>query len=175
MADLGTLGNVAGFSGATATNADGSVVVGRSYGVADEQGFRWTSAGMISLGARSNLGADVSDDGAIVVGFTENIGNNDPAHRFSATRWTAATGIVPIGDIWLGDVNTARPSPYISPRISGDGSVVVGVISGTHPQAARYLSGGRVIPLGSSKLGTLNGPGFAGSAWVSNGLWATPR
>ena len=30
MADLGTLGNVAGYSSATATNFDGSVVVGRS-------------------------------------------------------------------------------------------------------------------------------------------------
>ena len=30
-------------------------------------------------------------------------------------------------------------------------------------------------PPASAKFGTRNGPGLAGSACVSNGLWATPR
>ena len=83
MVGLGTLqDDNSGYSGATAVNADGSVVVGYSEVTvgSDEtaptfyQAFRWTADGMVGLGTLKSDGSgtsyayDVSDDGTIVVG-----------------------------------------------------------------------------------------------------------
>lgn len=133
VSDLGTLGNVPGVSIATATNADGSVVVGQSatsltdaFGATLSHAFRWTSNdGMTDLGTLEDVVGNsrangTNADGSVVVGFS--IAPQDPngSSYYHAFRWTCTGGMLDLGTI----NNTAGFSA--ANAISGDGSVVVG-------------------------------------------------
>jgi probable HAF family extracellular repeat protein len=119
MLSLGTLG--AGYSIARDCNTDGTVVVGESTGAADDHAFRWTPAtGLQDLGTMpggtSSHATGVSADGSTVVGY----GRTSGFTAIRAFRWTAASGMVSLGTL-----------PGMASRayaVSGDGSVVVGVL-----------------------------------------------
>jgi autotransporter-associated beta strand protein/probable HAF family extracellular repeat protein len=117
-------------SEAWAVNADGSVVVGGSYGgTANYQAFEWTAAtGMVGIDQSSTptgrvQANGVSDDGSVIVGFDNN----------GAFRWTAATGAVDLG-------------PGGAYDVSGDGAVVVGYSNQT--QAFRWTASTGMVSLG---------------------------
>ena len=125
-------------SEAWAVNADGSIVVGGSYGgVANYQAFEWTAAtGMVGIDQSSTPSGrvqanGVSDDGSVIVGVDNN----------GAFRWTAATGAVDIGAGNALDV-------------SGDGAVVVGETNGS--LAFRWTASTGMVSLGYL-------PGYSGS------------
>ena len=96
---------------------DGEVIVGQSNGEA----FRWTqSTGMVGLGDLPggdfySSAAAVSSDGSVVVGY------GDTSEGRRAFLWTQSEGIVDIADL---------PGSSEVHAVSGDGSVVVGMVSG---------------------------------------------
>jgi probable HAF family extracellular repeat protein len=107
------------YSEALACSADGAVVVGWSDVNGPTAAFRWTSAGMTSLGFLKptddeSRATGVSDDGLVVVGWSGEFGG---AH--AAFRWTAATGMKPLG---FPPEVTASEALAVSP----EGTVIVG-------------------------------------------------
>ena len=130
---------------ATDVTSDGSTIAGYSYsGNGFSEAFRWTAAsGMVGLGDLP--GGDffsqangVSADGSTVVGHSSSAadaGNYDE----EAFRWTAAAGMVGLGDLPGGDFYSDALD------VSADGSTVVGVSistgdSFTGLQAFRWTS-----------------------------------
>jgi probable HAF family extracellular repeat protein len=102
---------------ANGVSADGSTVVGLSYGEGYADAFVWTAAaGMIPLGMLpgapyfESAATGVSGDGSTVVGVT--VGQ--------AFVWTAVTGMVGLG--YLPDGGYSHAS-----GVSADGSTIVGV------------------------------------------------
>jgi uncharacterized membrane protein len=126
MVGLGGLPDAAVWSSAFGTSADGSIIVGQARN-ADSilQAFRWTEeTGMVALSlpanARTASAFSVSADGSQVVGHVS-IAQPAPAEGHDvAFRWTAATGMVGLGDLPGGRVNSRGSD------ISADGSVIVG-------------------------------------------------
>ena len=108
------------FSMASAANADGSVVVGRTYTPTATVAFRWTgTTGVVELGSLRKLPGDtqargVSGDGSIVVG--ESLNNEGVTEAF---RWTPEGGMVGLGVL---------PGHYGSSAnaITPDGRVIAG-------------------------------------------------
>jgi probable HAF family extracellular repeat protein len=97
------------------------------------------------LGSQPPPNADIratgiSDDGEVIVGF-------GAQPRGTAFRWTAATGIVGIDNLFGGAVHDAW---YLKmPGVSGDGNTVVGhTISANGIEAARWTSASGVVRLG---------------------------
>ena len=95
-------------SGICDISSDGSVIAGvlatandPSTGQRTTRAFRWTSAGMVLLGARPGCAVtepyDLSADGSTVVGYTArdawSVGNTSLAFR-----WTSATGLASIAE-----------------------------------------------------------------------------
>ncbi len=133
--DLGTLdppNNASRSSFATDTNQDCSVVVGFSdltAGGATQHAFRWTSSGMVDLGAPTNGGPNsrafgVSSNGAVIVGDAD-----FPAGAFTrkgAFRWTGGsfTDLIP------------GTTPSLATTVTGDGTVVVGLMGTTSASSA---------------------------------------
>jgi uncharacterized membrane protein len=132
------------------SNADGSVIVGsNAFGA-----FRWTKVGGTqSLGAPLSLAADVSSDGAVVVGTVGYSGGE-------AFRWTEADGLQLLGFL-RGDVSSSATA------VAGNGDVVVGWSLGPRPSPPELpsLRAFRWTPAaGMQNLGTLpvgEGPGEA--------------
>ena len=160
MSNLGPLPGGATDALAAAVNSDGSVVVGvmfhrlTSGQLIDTRAFRWTSAGVVSLGALTTptQPSDVSSNGAVVVGSSQfgNIyspgGANNGNHAF---RWTSGGGDFDLGlNTQLDEVDSQ------SEMVSGDGSVGLGVSrssnSGTSiitSKAFRFSSAGVKVNL----------------------------
>ncbi|MCA2692911.1 MULTISPECIES: PEP-CTERM sorting domain-containing protein [unclassified Microcystis] len=138
------------FSRAFGVSADGSVVVGISFGGA----FRWTQAtGMVGLGdllagGFSSSANGVSADGSVVVGY------GSGANGIEAFRWTQGTGMVGLGDL-PGDIFES-----IAFGVSADGSVVIGRSRGANGfEAFRWTQA-----TGMVGLGDLPGGNFGSSA-----------
>jgi probable HAF family extracellular repeat protein len=124
---LGDLGDESRYGRAQGVSADGGVVVGLSFSPLGTEGFRWTAAtGMVGLGdlpggAFGSEARGVSPDGSIIVGDSRShLGDSQGRHE--AMRWSAATGMIALGDIggsdgWFGSSAAA---------ISADGLTVVG-------------------------------------------------
>jgi len=122
------------------------VVVGQT-----DQAFRWTAAGgPVGLGdlpggAFASSAADVSADGSVVVGVASVPGD---AGGFAnmAFRWTAAGGMVALGDL-AGGLTVSFAN-----AVSDDGSVVVGVGSNAsgflNNEAFRWTAAGGMVGLG---------------------------
>ena len=162
--DLGTLdppNNASRSSFATDTNQDCSVVVGFSDltpGGATQHAFRWTSAGMVDLGAPANGGPNshalgVSSNGTVIVGDAD-----FPANAFSrkgAFRWTGGsfTDLIP------------GTTPSLATAVSADGTVVVGQVgTSTASSAFRWTTQTQTM----QPIGPLSGHTTAGATGVSD-------
>jgi len=95
------------------TSADGSVLVGRTPNGA----ARWTASSGVTLlgtlGGSMSEGFDISNNGSIIVGRSQDSSGQDRAYY-----WTAAKGMVNLGTLG-GDSSSAN-------GISGDGRFIVG-------------------------------------------------
>lgn len=160
MVDLGDLDNCDSNWGCrssegTDVSADGGVVVGYSNtGFNREEAFRWTGAGgMVSIGelpggqARAKA-FGVSADGTVIVGKDEidasGTGDAD-GWGTEAFRWTAATGMVGLGDAPGGEYESGAHD------VSADGSVIAGTVktsSGPGDVAALWTIAGGIMELG---------------------------
>ncbi|MCC6318603.1 MAG: hypothetical protein IT361_13050 [Gemmatimonadaceae bacterium] len=130
LVDLGTLdpsNNASRTSMATATSADGSVVVGVSQvgSGATQHAFRWTAAGMVAMAPPAGAGRDsratgISAAGDVIVGdATFADPQSFTGFRSGAFRWTAAGGFQNLGALAPGYFSIAT-------RVSADGSTIVG-------------------------------------------------
>ena len=122
-------------------SADSSVVVGEA-GFANStptsvgiQVFRWTAAGgMVGLNdslpenTYRSWGYDVSADGSVFVGEKYNP-QGEVVRRNEAFYWSAATGLVSLGDLPGGGYTS------VVHAVSADGSVIVGMGSTGSPAA----------------------------------------
>ena len=117
---LGDLPKGAYWSQAYGASKDGSVVVGQGSIANGTRAFRWTSKGMVDLGtvAKRKYSAawGCSEDGSVVVGESFSARGKDEI----AFRWTAATGMVGLGDLPGGQVLSEAEAT------NADGSIVVG-------------------------------------------------
>lgn len=168
VSDLGTLGNVAGVSIATGTNADGFVVVGQSatsltdtFGATLSHAFRWTSdGGLADLGTLQNVSGNsrangINADGSVIVGFSAAPQGPNGSSYYHAFRWTSAGGMLDLGTI----NNTEGFST--ANAVSSDGSVVVGESAipkfqnSFFSHAFRWTNSGGMADLGT--LGNVSG------------------
>jgi probable HAF family extracellular repeat protein len=107
-------------------SADGSVVVGISWGAMGLEAYRWTTqTGMVGLGdlPGGNYFSDaaaVSADGSTVAGRSNSQYSGPESYQHEAFRWTAGQGMDGLGDFFGG------PFSSWSTGVSGDGEVVVG-------------------------------------------------
>ena len=128
--DLGTLrSDNTGFSVASGTNGDGSVVVGYSNwdGSSDSHAAVWSGSGWATktdLGTlrTDNFGyssaAAVSSDGSVVVGNADNNDRSQRAAVWSGSGWATKTD--------LGTLKADNSWNSVATAVNGDGSVVVG-------------------------------------------------
>ncbi len=132
-------------SSAWGVSADGSVVVGVSYGYSPlfTEAFRWTSTGgMVGLGylsggTDSSWARGISADGTIVVGESISASGNE------AFRWTSATGMVGLGDFEGGKFESHANA------VSADNSVIVGYgYSALGQEAFIYTAGDGMTSIG---------------------------
>jgi probable HAF family extracellular repeat protein len=105
---------------ASSVSADGTVVVGGTAALSFPVAFRWTQAtGQVSLGflplGQFSAAADVSADGAVVVGASSNA-----TGKTEAFRWVQATGMIGLGDLPGGEFFSGARA------VSADGAVIVG-------------------------------------------------
>jgi probable HAF family extracellular repeat protein len=127
MIGLGSLGGLQpNYSRAQAVSPDGSIVVGWDRAPSGDEAFRWTAAtGMVPLGWLSSTSpftseaGGVSADGSIVVG--DSVVSYSPSLGITreAFRWTAATGMVGLG-------NLPSETDSFAGAITPDGSIIVG-------------------------------------------------
>ena len=138
-------------AGAKGVSADGSVVVGYMQTGLTTEAFRWSRAeGLVMLGdlpgtppgyapgSMANAVA-VTPQGLVIVGGA----SSDRANE--AFRWTAATGMVGLGDLPGGTPDSQAND------VSLDGRVVVGVANANSAEggeAFRWTSEGRMVGLG---------------------------
>jgi uncharacterized membrane protein len=129
---------------ATGISADGSVIVGFSYGSPSSEmhWFRWTEqAGPEDLG--SGYATGISADGQTIVGAAYD-------GRYQAMRWTEQDGRIPLGGV----------DPYydsLATAASSDGSMVVGWSLG--PSGSRAFRWQKST--GAVSLGTLPGDNYS--------------
>jgi len=90
---------------------------------------------------------DVSDDGSVVVGYSN--GDRVLNNGYQAFRWTASTGMVPLG------ASSAC-------GVSADGTVVVG--GSDSNEAYRWTAAGGVVSLGDLPGGNINSSAYDVSA-----------
>lgn len=151
--NLGALTGMIGNSWASATSADGSVVVGWSTDVDGRfRAFRWMEGGtngvasnvqmmdLGSLGGQYSSAESVSRDGRWVVGISSDEDDLDLAFR-----WSESTGMESVAD-WLGrqGVSTTGYRLEQALGISDDGTVVVGQMSNDQGDWFGYLARGLV-------------------------------
>jgi probable HAF family extracellular repeat protein len=146
------------FGAARAVSAQGSVVVGFARTQQGDRAVRWTPEngsfalgvlGAISGGGRSDA-FDVTDDGALVVGWTSSDTRNNVPFR-----WTAASGMVALGDL------TGRAE-----AVSPEGSCIAGraAFGAQKHQAFLWSEEGGFVPLPYLTGGANDPP----SMWVTD-------
>lgn len=143
MVGLGDLPGGSFEGAARGVSGDGSIVVGYSYSsLGTREAFRWTSSdGMVGLGDLPGGGFDssafgISRDGSTIVGY------GSVASGGQAFRWTAASGMVGL------------PVPYSEANgVSGDGSVIVGVLPPPYLQGFVWTAASGTIFLDAPALG----------------------
>ena len=173
--DLGTLdptNNASRSSTATDTNQDCSVVVGLSdvTGGATEHAFRWTSGGMVDLGAPANGGPNsralgVSSAGTVIVGDADfpDPGNLVSGKSLQAFRWTQAGGFQNLND-------SPQPTLSLATAVTGDGTVIVGQVrsSNNASSAVRWTIPPPPAQLVMQPIGPLPGHATAAATGVSD-------
>jgi probable HAF family extracellular repeat protein len=146
MISIGDLPGGMTSASADAVSADGSVVVGT--GTRSPTGgiepFIWTETsglvllGALPAGATSGYADAISADGTVVAGGISRL------FGIEGTRWTASTGIVP-----LGDLSSDQPPPGTNIYgMSADGRTLVGSSSGNG--AVAWTEQGGWIKLGDA-------------------------
>jgi probable HAF family extracellular repeat protein len=172
----GAPGAFSAYSVARGISADGSVVVG--YGITiGQEAARWTSAtGMVGLGDLPGSGflssaSSASADGSVVAGFGSSAASAVDDER-EAFRWTAATGMVGLGDL-AGGAFSSRAN-----GISADGSVVIGYgSSASGSEAFRWTADAGMAGLGDLPGGSIfsraEGISADGSVVVGEGTSAS--
>ena len=132
-------------------SANGSVVLAMSSSSLGNKLWRWTSAveGWSDLGQAPNQSAwisgsqRISDNGSVII-----------ANAFNqAFRWTTSG--------WVGLGAASASTSFYATCMSNDGSVVVGVMSGSNQQSEGFVNlfrwtAGGLVDLGSPLFGTLN-------------------
>lgn len=137
-------------------SADGSTVVGWSYGLNAQEAFRWTRAdGMVGLGSLpgswNSSAYGVSADGSTVVGISASGSGSQ------AFRWTRATGMVGLGNLPGGEFMSHATA------VSADGRTVIGYGSSTMAnEAFRWTTAAGMVGLGA-----LPGDGYSIAHGVS--------
>ncbi|NEO96604.1 MAG: PEP-CTERM sorting domain-containing protein [Moorea sp. SIO3G5] len=168
-------------SSANRVSGDGSVVGGISSSEAAPEGeaFLWTldnglrPLGFLAGGENGPSGVfGVSDDGLVAAGASLSPESAESAPPLQSFRWTAETGLVPLGDLPGGAFSS------FTLNISGDGSVVVGnsqSASGT--EAFRWTEETGMVGLGDLAGGaffsTATNTSFDGSVVVGNSIVST--
>ena len=124
---LGTLSDLHPGSFAYGLSGDGSTVVGISYDRQNnQQAFRWTaSTGIVAMGflpppsgiTPFSSAYAASNDGSVIVGQSRSANSGQAGEAF---RWTAATGMQPLGDLPTGGYQSWAYA------LTADGAVVVG-------------------------------------------------
>lgn len=170
MQDLGDL-FVGGGSWAAGVNADGTVVVGGSFGGGVERAFRWVQGGtggvshnpqmedLGTLDGGSFSGAmGVNADGTVVVGYSD-----DATDRtYLAFRWVEGGTRGDPGNLQMQNLGTLDGGSLSSANsVNADGTVVVGFSdSAFGGRAFRWVEGGTSGDPGNPEmenLGTLDG------------------
>ena len=130
-------------------SANGSVVLAMSSSSLGNKLWRWTAGVWSNLGQAPNQRAwiidseKISDDGEVIIASALN----------QAFRWTSSG--------WIGLGNASGSTSFYATGMSGNGTVVVGVIRGTNSQFVdissifRWTADG-LVDLGSPLFGTLN-------------------
>ncbi|MCA8952716.1 MAG: hypothetical protein KDE27_24615 [Planctomycetes bacterium] len=167
---LPDLGYAFSDSAAMAVSADGKVVVGHSPNAnAYQRAFAWTDAGGITdlgvlAGEQTSFASAVNADGSVIVGHCGDF-NEVPF------RWTAATGMQPLGPMPSG---WTRVLPS---GISADGTTVVGRADVSFvPRAWIWTAATGMQLLGAATSGSwaaaistnglfVAGANFGGSSW----------
>ena len=113
------------YSRAFGCSSDGSVVVGQGHVKNGGMAFSWTAAkGMVQLGVlpkrKFSAAWACSGDGSVVVGQSWTQGNQNSSNYEQAFRWTAATGMVGLGELPGGIFYSEADG------VSPDGSFIVG-------------------------------------------------
>lgn len=150
-AGMQIIGDPTILSSASGTNRDGSVVVGfaRFSGSEHLRAYRWTGAGGMqnigTIGAdQSSFATSTNSDGSVVVGtsyLSRPSGfNYDEIAAERAFRWTAATGMVDLGN--LGGRNPLGGPVANATSVSGNGQIVVGssLINANQKHAFRWTA-----------------------------------
>lgn len=118
---------------------------------------------------RSSFATDVSDNGTIIVGYSDTVGG---ATWHASFRWSAATGMVDLGS---GNGSGGFSRAF---GVSGDGTTIVGEsdfpggFSGTVRQAFRWTAAGGMVSLGSISRTGIRWP--PRSAPMARRWWASP-
>ncbi len=166
------------WSGAYATSADGSVIVGEStqgeyHDDLQPEAFRWTEAGgMTGLdflpGYAWSESRGVSADGSVIVGYSQLLVGEPLNSAGQAFRWTAGGGMVPLGFL-PGDEHS------LANDVSADGSTVVGGSGVREGTAFRWTEADQMVDL-SYPTGGMWSRAKAVSADGSTvvGEWGTP-
>ena len=132
---------MASHSRASATSADGSVVVGSGNSIGGTEAFRWEGGVMTGLGdlpggSFDSTATGVSADGSVVAG------SGRSATDLEAFRWTQADGMVGLGALPGGTLSRGG-------AISADGSTIVGQASSSlGDQAFRWTQADGMVGLG---------------------------
>jgi uncharacterized membrane protein len=152
---LGDLPGGVFHSQAYGISADGRVVVGQSSGFTGREACRWVlpggpeSLGPVTVGPVGAVADAASDDASVIVGSRQ-----VAATVFEAWRYTDATGLVLLGDLPGGLMNS------IATGVTSDGSVVIGQSFGPLGiEAYRWTQA-----TGMQPLGDLPGGPFASNA-----------
>ena len=134
-------------SRAVAVSADGYTVTGLANTPSGEVAVRWTPAhGLVSLGT---LPGDVTSEGVCVSADGQRIiGRSNGPSGSRAFLWTSQAGMTAFGE------NPLNSYPM---SLAGAEDVVVGESLALTPDAARWIDGGVVSPLGGSSGGFVPG------------------
>ena len=159
---------------ATATNADGSIVVGWGNDATDHtEAFLWTTtAGITGLGflsgGNTSQATAINADGSVVVGY-----GTDSGGLTEAFLWTTAAGMVGLGFL----AGTTESEAY---AVNADGSVIVGGDGSAHtPVRWAAATGIQSIPailaadgidLSGWSLTAATGVSSDGTTIVGNGI-----
>lgn len=156
-------------SDSSAVSADGSVVVGASFtgNGLEGEAFRWTKdTGIVRIGVLPgapfvSAAFDVSGDGSIVVGanFSAASSSSTVIPPTEAFRWTAETGMIPLGDLEGGGFSS------FASGISSDGTVIVGNSNGSQgTEAFRWTAETGLMGLGYLPEGAFSSQAVRASA-----------
>jgi uncharacterized membrane protein len=131
----GMPGNASGYGEVNGSNGDGSILVGTANGASASSSGAFVARpddgvqllGLLPTSSSANGGAlDVTEDGRVVVGYQrEGFGGSQ---SFTATYWTAETGLVALKD-HLNELGAGIPEAFTlaaAMSMSDDGRVICG-------------------------------------------------